>query len=749
MCINHRPCRGQLRGCRRVAAFWILCGACAGPQSLKPNKLASPSKLALPTRVDESNYSAHRELYEALPPDLPDRTQYRRILLAYLRKAAERDLADKQATAAAKRFDEATTLYAPSEVYRGVVPDPQLVALARSIQKQFAPAGDAERVLPALCVQISAGDPSGAIQREAKTILAWLDETARLTVGAQISHIRGVRVLESAVRRWSSPFVVEALREAYIAQAAALSRLAPPRRGRLSRRRFGSMLDTGYKIARLYLRVGMPERALEQLAQLSQGHPADRRLRRLLERTVGPSSDAGDHVRLAEMIEDRDADIALATCRESVRRFPNDSRGYACTGRIAGLHKKLHLSVFHYQAAVRLSPKNQGYAEALAKQYQRRLFRSIERERLSQAQAQLKQIEKFYAEAKRRYGRALQPTLGVVYYAIGHGLYNAGQVAKAKLLFSKAMRVRKWPKPMMLMASIHLKTGRNDDALAQLRRAEQLPMKSAEERIYWQARLDGLKAEALAQAGDQEGSQRLHRSSVEAWKLWLRLGLRPAARAEAHYHQARSLYALGETAEALDGFDAAIDAKPDRKETYADVVAYLSTRGHLPEAVDAYHRALGRSEVTEYLKTYCSFWILGLYQRIAKPADVLATNYLSRLKGAAWYVRLAEAVLGKRSFESLSGLAKTRAQQAELHFYWANRLLAQGRKERARALWKKVVASEMMAFFEYDMALYNLRHGPAKIKQEPIDRRTPPKAPKRDLAHQARGAGPAAGLERD
>jgi hypothetical protein len=42
------------------------------------------------------------------------------------------------------------------------------------------------------------------------------------------------------------------------------------------------------------------------------------------------------------------------------------------------------------------------------------------------------------------------------------------------------------------------------------------------------------------------------------------------------------------------------------------------------------------------------------------------------------------------------------------------RRLAAGRADEARELWRKVLATDMMAFFEYDMADFFLRFGPGK-----------------------------------
>ena len=79
-------------------------------------------------------------------------------------------------------------------------------------------------------------------------------------------------------------------------------------------------------------------------------------------------------------------------------------------------------------------------------------------------------------------------------------------------------------------------------------------------------------------------------------------------------------------------------------------------------------------------------------------------------------------VLGKASFADLEQATKTDSRRAELYFYRADQLLADGKIEPARSLWKKVIDTKMMAFFEYDMAARNLLLGPPKVRARPVDR---------------------------
>ncbi len=132
--------------------------------------------------------------------------------------------------------------------------------------------------------------------------------------------------------------------------------------------------------------------------------------------------------------------------------------------------------------------------------------------------------------------------------------------------------------------------------------------------------------------------------------------------------------------------------------------------------------------MTEYLKTYCSLWVVGLSRRAKVEPDSLALEHLRSVarSGDAWYVRLSRLLLGQASFVELEREAKTVGNRAELYYYWADQLVAAGKVEEARALWKKVVQTEMMAFYEYDMAAFNLRDGAATVSTRPLDRRESP-----------------------
>src|SRR5205807_1765311 len=91
--------------------------------------------------------------------------------------------------------------------------------------------------------------------------------------------------------------------------------------------------------------------------------------------------------------------------------------------------------------------------------------------------------------------------------------------------------------------------------------------------------------------------------------------LGPEERAEAELERGKLFYQLGDRERALAGIERAIDAAPERGATYADALAFLVPREEHDEALDAFHRALGRGAISEYLKVYCSLWIVDLDRR--------------------------------------------------------------------------------------------------------------------------------------
>jgi tetratricopeptide (TPR) repeat protein len=249
------------------------------------------------------------------------------------------------------------------------------------------------------------------------------------------------------------------------------------------------------------------------------------------------------------------------------------------------------------------------------------------------------------------------------------------------------------------------------------------------EQKLWTARIRRLVGEAYEAAGDKVRARELWRGALRDWEQLLGINLLPEWVAEAQIERGRCLYALGRIDEGLRAFETAIDVKPERAETYIDAIAFLVPRGYLAEALDAFHRALGRGEgeVSEYFRVYVTLWVRDLLRRSGEPPDPVAESYLQSLpRDGRWYYELAHFAAGTVPFAKATSRADTKGKKAEVLFYEAMNRLAAGKADEARALWKQVLDTEMMGFFEYDMAQFYLRHGAPSKPAAP--RATPPPA---------------------
>ena len=97
--------------------------------------------------------------------------------------------------------------------------------------------------------------------------------------------------------------------------------------------------------------------------------------------------------------------------------------------------------------------------------------------------------------------------------------------------------------------------------------------------------------------------------------------------------------------------------------------------------------------------------------------DPLAQSEIRSIRGEQWHHFLAAYIRGEMTHGELSKHADTSGKKTEALFYRADKLAASAPQvPRAKNLWRAVVASGMLAFFEFDMAKFNLIHGPAVVE---------------------------------
>jgi len=693
----------------------------------------------VPAKVTEEGYRRLRETFDALALDHPDRVRYRDALLRHLVPLAIHYLERGKDKTALEEFEECLSLFAPTEVYRGGISAPGLADLAGRFVKRYSPRGVAGKVMLGLVVRLSLGGDAAEIKKDFKGLATWLDDTEVLMRGRTLAGRETIKTLEECADHWPSAFVIGELTRRYKSRITFLSGLAAQHRKMGARSRFPALVLGGYLLVRAHLRVdqvAMARQALKALPTLHvkdktgkafEPYAQDKVLGDLLDRMMAKdATTAKAHVQLSSFFINNDPEVGLVICRAAARRFPADPEAHRCVGNLAGSLEMHLLSERAMERAYELKPDEEELIKALAGQQQRRLFDMVDGERLDEAKKQLKVIERFHRASAEKMGKPLEPGLGRAYYAVGHGLYVQGRVKEASGLLTRALTRELIPEAVIQLANIRMNTGKPMAAvelLVQVERGPKMASRQLPERMYWEGRMAMARGKALEMANRDKDARAEYARAAARWKGLTSMKVQASYLAEAFVHLAQVLYKLGEPARALDALDTAIDAKKDRKETYADAIALLVTHGHLPEALDVYHRALGRGAVSEYLKSYCSFWVVGLARRAGLNPDPQAMRYIRTLEGEKWYTRLASLLLDKAPYAKLLTDARSAANRAELYYYQADRLLAQGKLDEAKALWRKVLETGMLGFYEYEMSRHYLTRGPPRVLTQPLDRK--------------------------
>ena len=707
----------------------VLAGGCAAHR-LHPTHPTAVTVHATTTIRTEEDYTAARADYDAMLPGEAGRLDKRAALLAYLLHEADSALARNHADDAEQPFKQALSLFAPADLREGSAAREKntagVVTTARAYELGFRKRGAHEQVLTALAARIALSPKDDNPKKSYGEVIVWLEQA----VGDDDGPDGGTRViddLEAVARVFPSPFIVEELERRY----HEVRLPAPARSARQSMRALRELMNEeqrasrAYEIVRLYLRVSDPGKAASEMAAMRASGKLrgdEKSFAQLVEKAAARDAVGTDWVALAMSVVRQsrerngdDRDVALQVCRDAEARFPKAVEPGLCAGQLALSMEQLGTAQRAFEAVRAIDPARREAWEALAHIYESRLFQVVTEEDLdvSGLPEALARVEAFHAEATKRFpSQPLDPGVSGAVFQVGRGYFNAGHIAEAEKYLQRSIDLAPSRDALELLAQLRLKRNDPQRAAVLVERAINMGTGAKEEQLYRRAKLRRLLADAIEAAGETSAAAQTRRGAVEDWDVLLDLGLQQKEfAAEALLERGKLLYQLGDREEGLHSLARAIDTLPDHGSSYADVIAFLIPRAELSDALDAYHRALGRPEVTDYLKVYCSLWIVDLAHRAGQPEDPLALAYLRSADGGKWFDDLARWATGRESEPDLVARADTQARKAECAFYRSMKALRDGHIDEARRLWKDVVATDMMAFFEYDMASSYLRGG--------------------------------------
>lgn len=764
----------------------FLSNGCAHPQAVKPvGSAAEPSQpkdssaatqraplAPLPALGGDEEAERARAELDTMQPGDPRWLQLRDQLLRYYVATATPLCDQGQADEAFALLSTALRLFDAAEL-QGQLPSEArlLLPLVQRLDRLFSKRGAHPQVVLTLMVQRTLQPQDASLRQRLDLIRAWLsgsDDGMRNLMRMRSGSLPDLLSsppptlesdLDQAYRMWPARVIRDELVPIYRAEAVLLAsggKKSPKdflQSLSATLRRKGLTNSPAFKMARAYLRASLAQEAvatLKQLGQVARLSGEEARLLSTLEETLatvpGPA-DEGERllpaVKLATSLAQNpeDAEVSLQICRDVAKRAPQLLPAQLCLGELAiGLERK-GLALQAFERARVLAPKERPIWEMLGRLYLDRLGDLLLEERTGELESALRKIEAFYESMRQQFPEQ-PPTTGIALALaeVGRGYYNAGRLVDAVRFLERSNSVEPNALALEQLGVLQLRRGEAALAAVTLDRARAVFMANVtadpQVKLMYSARLGRLIAEAYdAQPDGKNKARELRQQALRHFATLLDNGNLGGERAtEAEVERGKLYYQQGDREQALAAFRRAADlgrGDPESKapgQAFVDILAFLVPRGELDEVVSMYHRALA-VRLPENMKVYCSLWVNDLLQRAGQAPDPLAQGFLNNVQSGKWHADLARWSTGKINEQALLQHADTSGRQAEAHFYLGMERLRAGDKNAAFEHFRRVIDTQMLGYFEHEMAREYLRLQGAPTAP-PILRSPPPSGAK-------------------
>ncbi len=648
-----------------------------------------------------------------------DRGAQRQRLRGKLIRAYKTDL--KRATkrgdliGAESSLRSIASIWNAAEIRNGVA-GKNLLKLAPTIDEAlslFSRAGKATPAILALELLRSARPAnSRQYQKEQNALLTFTDELAVAEFGEGAERSKAIIILQRTLNVYPSPQIVDRLVDLQIERQSALE--ARFRRDganfNIIRAHGPEVLRTSWHVIRAFARsadLASAPPKIDSLTGLGRNPEVENRLAKVLSRKNKPSH----WVLLASSFrgtedEPPDYGTGFAICETALEKHPRSQKVLTCAAEFAADKGSKQQAIRLYEKALSVSKLEGKHHKRLSALYDKELTRLSAAGRMEEAAALLKKVETFY---RRQPAKTPRTRLAFSYTTMARGYLTLGNIASANDYLVRSLRMKSSVRALELLGLVASKQGLYLRAEKWFEQALRKTGKSPEGKIQ-SARIFRRLAEAKLQHRTGAGAKILLQRSLKEWRRISVDGtLSRVGRAELALERGKVLWLLERFEDAKDAFSQALEYA-EYHGMYMEVVAYLSVQRDYVAALDTYHRALASPKIKERLKTYMSLWIIGLAKREKRTPDSQAFNYLKTVKGHLWHQSLAKYASGRMGGNQLRQKVKTPGQRAELAYYTA----AVGPRDVGRArtvgLLKKVIASNVVLFFEFDMAKDWLNH---------------------------------------
>jgi len=710
-----------------------LFGACSGraPSVQSPVSKTNPvvERVEIPQAdILVGDFETFERMLKRLPDEHPDRMILRDRLVDILIDRFNK-------TSVARReerldiFHEVLSLYAPADLipyHLGADLEPMM----QWVSDTFEPRGNEANVITALTVQTLLRPDDWRFKERLKQTLQWSSD-ARSAMASDIERVSSmVKLFEEIVSILPVRWAVNRLSDLYLEQYQVASLMLEALGKDDSKNPLGIFQAVGFydaqqkmslRVMVLYIRVLDYATALKILEPLGGMPGVPEEHLKILKSIVSSSNPVDALIELAEMIGPVDPDAGLKVCIFGKNRGYDDLRLNLCAAKFYEIKEDWWGAWEEYLHALERYPDDSDVLIEAVKLLERALIVSQEEEDPAKPVQNFRLAEKILTIAKNQKDKSpeVAGVLSELRNVLGQLAFDAGEIDLSMKYLNESNREKKNIDALVQMGLIAAYRDQREEALRLYTEALELAENEGFLDKFWaRAQILERMGDVNLDAGEQRRAAELYGSALKEWeninRLYLRLpsnSLPKNREVELIFRQGVLLSRLGRDDLAMQSFRMALRIQPDRRSTYATLLSLFTTEGKVSEANEIYQLTYNHDGIPTTWKIYYSLWLRGLLKRLHAGENPLAEKYLEQVEGVGWASSLAEYATGKFSYEELLKRAKNKGETAEAHFYHALDLLAEGRKEEAVALFQSVLQSEMMGFFEYQMAHRLLRGG--------------------------------------
>lgn len=669
--------------------------------------------------ITAESYLAARRAFFRMKKQDPLRGTLRARLLGHLGQETPALLVTGHYEKVVERFAEMTALYAPEELSEQSL-SPELGPVARYLRDQGSRRGDEARVLSALWIlwRLNDDDDDKGFSKEYRRVATW-GRQARVSLPPIERHQDLLEVWEEHARLVPAPKVLTQLVRYYFARRKALyDMIEQLTQGKEQATELGFqdfnlarfiMRRTPVDLAAVYLVHGNIRGAHAVLKAYGPSSDAEKQFLYLLRLALGEEPTASDAALTLARLYIKDIgrlDVARGICRRGRQQHPEDARFALCLARVAAMQSEFPDATAEYAEAIRLANQERAIFDEALRVLQRLIETRAFETDPTHTRVLAKEAEHILRERVRRWPQIPPPVkLEQFYFAVGTAEMSAGNTGVAKARFIASLKAEPNLPSFLRLGLLSLHRGQTQDAINYYEQALAMARKTPGKALP-------VEGESLEKLGDalrlanrpKEAQQRYQQAAA----LWTRASkeLRGDSLAAAYVRRGVLADRLEQPKQSIEYFQQALSYASSDRGVYEQILSHLVTSDANAElAQDVYRRALRQVSLDPEWKVYFALWVQVIVGRSGIPLHPDILQELDQLAGTeAWWGRLASFGARKTRYEELLGEAAERGEQTEAHFYEGTRLMVEGKPKAATALFQRVLATDMVSFYEYAMA---------------------------------------------